>query len=111
MLVPVGITTHWLPLKLKALPTSPAACVAPPTRAPGLVPPRSGAVAGLVPSPVHQPTRPEGGAAEAALTVRMAVSLPPLGPVSVTRTSKLPISGYGWLALKVKTPASSDTVV
>src|SRR6516225_8264791 len=85
MFAPVGRLTYWpLPLKLKALPTSPAACVAPPTRVPGLPPAMSGAVVVLLPSPVHQPTRPEGGATAAAVTVRLTMSLVALADITMT---------------------------
>src|SRR5579864_2071238 len=71
MLVAVGMLTYWLaPLKLKALPTSPVAvAVAPLTSVPPLVPMLSEAL----PSPFHQPTRPE----EKDAFSGVAVLLPP----------------------------------
>src|ERR1035437_3032491 len=72
------ITDPVTPSKLKAWPTSPAANVAPPRSVPLFVPTRSLAL----PSPGHQPTRPEGGgvqfvrSAEAVRTMVAEIIVP-----------------------------------
>src|ERR1035441_8443500 len=58
----LGTSTYWLvPFRLKACPTSPLTNPTPFWSVPLLVPKESKAS----PSPIHQPTRPEGGATHA----------------------------------------------